>query len=170
MNFSHVLSIRKIILSEILFRKAHAFRLHLEENPFKHPLLTPNLWNQPPYNDPLPFEKVSFTAKLEFLEVDKWVPILKEHLKKVHEDKRPYVCPVCEKPSKRKKNLTSHLKTNSNVTSHKGGVLFCGSRKWTYFHGGIRKFSVISTDLGHKNSDGNGNIIFKRVGKRKLSI
>ena len=41
-----------------------------------------------------------------------------------------------------------------------GGVLFCGSQKSTYFHGGNRKYSVISTDFGHKNSDGNGNIIF----------
>ena len=41
-----------------------------------------------------------------------------------------------------------------------GGFLFCGSRKLTYFHGGKRKYSVISTDFGHKNSDGNGNIIF----------
>ena len=40
-----------------------------------------------------------------------------------------------------------------------GGVLFCGSRKLTYFHGGKRKYRVISTDFGHKNSDGNGNNI-----------
>ena len=40
------------------------------------------------------------------------------------------------------------------------GFLFCGSRKLTYFHGGKRKYNVISTDFGHKNSDGNGNIIF----------
>ena len=40
------------------------------------------------------------------------------------------------------------------------GVLFCGSRKLTYFHGGKRNYSVTSTDFGHKNSDGIWNIIF----------
>ena len=42
----------------------------------------------------------------------------------------------------------------------RGGFLCCGSRKLTYFYGGKRKYSVISTAFGHKNSDGNGNVIF----------
>ena len=46
------------------------------------------------------------------------------------------------------------------TSSSMGGFLFCGSRKLTYFHSGKRKYCVISTDFGHKNSDGNGNIIF----------
>ena len=33
------------------------------------------------------------------------------------------------------------------------GFLQCRSREFTYFHGGKRKYSVISTDFGHKNSD-----------------
>ena len=51
-----------------------------------------------------------------------------------------------------------------------GGFLFCRSRKLTYFHCGKRKYSVSRKDFRHKNSDGNGNTIFLRVGKRTLSI
>ena len=36
----------------------------------------------------------------------------------------------------------------------KGGFLFCGSRKLTYFHSGKRKYSVHFTAFGHENSDG----------------
>ena len=50
----------------------------------------------------------------------------------------------------------------------RGLVLFCESRILTYFHGGIRKFSVISTDLGHKNSNGNGNIIILEGWKTEI--
>ena len=43
-----------------------------------------------------------------------------------------------------------------------GVFQFCGKGIGilTYFHGGKRKHSIISTDFGHKNSDGDGNIIF----------
>ena len=55
---------------------------------------------------------------------------------------------------------SSYKKNPHTRHSVQGGFLFCGSRKLTYLPGGNRKYSVISTDFGHKNSDGNGNIIF----------
>ena len=42
-----------------------------------------------------------------------------------------------------KKSICAHMS---------GGFLFCGSRKLTYFHGGKRKYSVISTNLRYKKT------------------
>ena len=63
------------------------------------------------------------------------------------------------------KNLDIFEKENSKIffylfVVNLGGFLFCGNRKLTNFHGGKRKYSVMSTDFGHKNNDVNGNIIF----------
>ena len=45
------------------------------------------------------------------------------------------------------------------VQHERGGSILRKS-EINYFHGGKRKYSVISTDFGQKNRDGNGNIIF----------
>ena len=39
---------------------------------------------------------------------------------------------------------------SSSLVPLMGGVLFYESRKLTYFHGGKRKYSVLSTDFGKK--------------------
>ena len=58
------------------------------------------------------------------------------------------------------KMMVKDQKLSPLLFSYMRGVPILGSRKLTYLHGGKRKYSVISTDFGHKNSDGNGNIIF----------